>query len=120
MALARMGVHLLINDTAELRSAQLAVWIAGVDDPPYFGCEDLAQATLGVPEGSFKVLLAHIPEPYDEAVGDAYSERRVPAGVCLRRVASSGLAGVYDSRSGSVDSADKVQLPAGDSCDRTP
>jgi predicted MPP superfamily phosphohydrolase len=67
MELARMGVHMLINDSAELRSAQSAVWIAGVDDPHYYGCDDLGQAMSGIPEGGFKVLLAHSPELYDEA-----------------------------------------------------
>jgi len=58
MQLARMGVHMLINDAAELRSAESAVWIGGVDDPHYYGCDDLAQATSGVPEGVFKVSVS--------------------------------------------------------------
>jgi predicted MPP superfamily phosphohydrolase len=65
--LARMGVHMLVNDSAELRSGESAIWIAGVDDPHYYGCDDLAQATSGIPKGGFQVLLAHSPELYDQA-----------------------------------------------------
>jgi hypothetical protein len=43
--LARMGVHMLINDAAELRSGDAVMWIAGVDDPHYYGCDDLTEAT---------------------------------------------------------------------------
>ena len=67
MELSRIGVRMLINDAAELRSAESALWISGVDDPHYYGCDDLAQATSGIPEGDFKVLLAHSPELHDEA-----------------------------------------------------
>jgi predicted MPP superfamily phosphohydrolase len=67
LELAKMGVHMLINDAAELRSGESALWIAGVDDPHYYGCDDLAEATSKIPEGTFQVLLAHSPEMYEEA-----------------------------------------------------
>ncbi len=68
----KMGVHMLINDAAELRSPELrpdepGLWIAGVDDPHYYGCDDLPAALSGVPKDAFKVLLAHTPEMYQEA-----------------------------------------------------
>lgn len=70
--LQRMGVHMLINDAAELRSHDLhsdasGLWIAGVDDPHYYGCDDLPGALSDVPKDAFKVLLAHSPEMYREA-----------------------------------------------------
>jgi len=65
--LQRMGVHMLINDAAELRSDRSGLWIAGVDDPHYYGCDDLAGALSDVPKNAFKVLLAHTPEMYREA-----------------------------------------------------
>lgn len=65
--LQRMGVHMLINDAAELRSSEAGLWIAGVDDPHYYGCDDLTGALSQVPDDAFKVLLAHTPEMYPEA-----------------------------------------------------
>ena len=43
------------------------MWIAGVDDPHYYGCDDLGTALSDVPNDGFKVLLAHTPEMYEEA-----------------------------------------------------
>jgi uncharacterized protein len=65
--LSRMGVRMLINDATELRSGGSGLWIAGVDDPHYYGCDDLGAALSGVPNDGFKVLLAHTPEMYEEA-----------------------------------------------------
>jgi predicted MPP superfamily phosphohydrolase len=65
--LQKMGVNMLINDGAELRSGESGLWIAGVDDPHYYGCDDLTSALSDVPKDAFKVLLAHTPEMYQEA-----------------------------------------------------
>jgi uncharacterized protein len=67
MELARMGVHMLINDATKLNSGGSSMWIAGVDDPHYYGCDDLGTALSEVPNEGFKVLLAHTPEMYEEA-----------------------------------------------------
>jgi uncharacterized protein len=65
--LAKMGVHMLVNDATVLRSGGSNLWIAGVDDPHYYGCDDLGAALSSVPNDAFKVLLAHTPEMYEEA-----------------------------------------------------
>jgi uncharacterized protein len=62
-----MGVHMLINQSAEISLGGESIWIAGVDDPHYYGCDDLDAALAGVPHGAFKVLLAHSPELFREA-----------------------------------------------------
>jgi uncharacterized protein len=67
MELTTMGVHMLINDATELRLDGSSLWIAGVDDPHYYGCDDLGAALSEVPADGFKVLLAHTPEMYEEA-----------------------------------------------------
>ena len=59
MELAKMGVHMLINDVTSLRSRGSELWIADVDDPHYYGCDDLGAALTGVPKDGFKVLLDH-------------------------------------------------------------
>jgi hypothetical protein len=43
------------------------LWLIGVDDPHYYGCDDLAQALETVPANAFRLLLAHTPEMFDEA-----------------------------------------------------
>lgn len=65
--LSKIGVRMLINDAIELRKGVDSIWIAGVDDPHYYGCDDLGRALEGVPDGSTRILLAHSPEIYEEA-----------------------------------------------------
>ena len=43
------------------------IWIIGVDDAHYYGCDDLSTPLAAVPESAFKLLLAHTPELYAEA-----------------------------------------------------
>lgn len=64
---ADWGVRMLINESFELRSGSDSIWFAGVDDPHYFGCDDLPGTLRGIPDGAFKVLLAHSPEILDQA-----------------------------------------------------
>jgi predicted MPP superfamily phosphohydrolase len=63
--LERMGVRMLINEALEVGSPDF--WVIGVDDPHYYGCDDLAGALAEVPKNAFKLLLAHTPEMFDEA-----------------------------------------------------
>ncbi|NWG14459.1 MAG: metallophosphoesterase [Acidobacteria bacterium] len=85
--LERMGVRVLMNDSLEIRRGIESIWICGVDDPHYYGCDDLPGALAPVPEGAFKVLLAHSPELYEEAADrgiDLYLCGHTHAGqVCL-------------------------------------
>jgi predicted MPP superfamily phosphohydrolase len=62
-----MGVQVLVNDSVEVGSGAQAIRVIGVDDPHYYGCDDLAAALADVPADAFKVLLAHSPEMYEEA-----------------------------------------------------
>jgi predicted MPP superfamily phosphohydrolase len=61
------GVRMLINEAYELRDGDSSLWFVGVDDPHYFGCDDLASAVRPVPDDAFKILLAHTPEIIDDA-----------------------------------------------------
>ena len=66
-AMEKMGVKMLINDALEVHKDGQSIWIAGVDDPHYYGCDDLNQALLAIPSKAFKVLLVHTPEIIPEA-----------------------------------------------------
>jgi len=57
-----MGLPVLMNEHYALDLRGDRVWVAGVDDPHRYRCDDLPRATRGIPEGGFTILLAHTPE----------------------------------------------------------
>jgi hypothetical protein len=65
--LEALGMHMLVNENVEVRRGADSLWLAGVDDPFDYRCDDLDAALTGVPEGGFKILLAHVPEIYQTA-----------------------------------------------------
>jgi predicted MPP superfamily phosphohydrolase len=65
--LERLGVRMLVNEAHELRHDRESVWVIGLDDPHYYGCDDLQGALQDVPADAFKILLVHTPEIIDEA-----------------------------------------------------
>jgi len=65
--LEKAGVNLLLNRAIPIRKNGDEIWIAGVDDPHYYACHDLALALEQVPSQAFKILLAHSPVMYREA-----------------------------------------------------
>jgi hypothetical protein len=65
--LEELGVRMLINEAVAVGPADGMLWLIGVDDPHYYGCDDLAQALETVPANAFRLLLAHTPEMFDEA-----------------------------------------------------
>ena len=65
--LENMGVRMLINESVAVGPSGNRFWVLGVDDPYYYGCDDLAAARDGVPDADFKLLLAHTPELFEEA-----------------------------------------------------
>ena len=66
-ALERLGVRMLINEAMEVRRGRDSAWVIGVDDPHYYGCDDLPAALRDVPAEAFKILLVHTPEMITEA-----------------------------------------------------
>jgi len=65
--LETLGVQMLVNEALEIANRGERLWVAGVDDPHYYGCDDLDGALADVPVDAFKVLLAHSPEMFREA-----------------------------------------------------
>jgi len=66
-ALEQMGVRVLLNSSLEIRQGGESLWLVGLDDPHYYGCDDLPAALDAVPPEAFKVLLVHSPELLQEA-----------------------------------------------------
>ena len=65
--LEEAGVTILLNDSRVIEKDAERIWIVGVDDPHYFKCHDLNHAFDTVPDGSFRIFLAHSNEIYREA-----------------------------------------------------
>jgi predicted MPP superfamily phosphohydrolase len=61
------GVKMLVNDATAIERDGQHIWFAGLDDPHYYGCDDLEAALAGVPDQAFKVLAVHTPELFREA-----------------------------------------------------
>ena len=59
------GVHLLLNSGALVRPD---IWLAGVDDPSS-GHPNLDAALSGAPADTFKILMFHAPNYFDEVAG---------------------------------------------------
>jgi uncharacterized protein len=66
-ALELMGVKMLVNEAFAIHRGPEALWLIGLDDPHYYGCDDLPGALRGVPPEAFKILLVHTPEMIEEA-----------------------------------------------------
>jgi len=56
------GIRMLLNEHVVLEHNGATLWLSGVDDPHYYETDNLDKALEGVPEDSFKILLAHSPE----------------------------------------------------------
>ncbi|MDH3604170.1 MAG: metallophosphoesterase [Candidatus Tectomicrobia bacterium] len=65
--LERLGVKMLLNESHGIQQNSQSIWLAGVDDPHYYGCEDLPVALSEVSADAFKILLVHSPEMYADA-----------------------------------------------------
>jgi len=62
-----MGIHMLMNESLEIRRGGDAIHLAGVDDPHYYRVDNLERACRGIPAGAVSLLLAHTPEIYRQA-----------------------------------------------------
>ena len=62
--LEEKGMKVLLNESVDLGHD---LYIAGVDDPHLYRCEDLGEAFKEIPESAVKVLLVHSPECVEEA-----------------------------------------------------
>jgi uncharacterized protein len=65
--LEEMGVRMLVNEAAPVREGNDCVWIAGIDDPFDYRCDDLPSALADAPANAFQILLAHTPDRIKQA-----------------------------------------------------
>jgi predicted MPP superfamily phosphohydrolase len=71
--LERLGVQVLMNESAALHRGGAQLHIAGIDDAHYFRTHDLRRAASGIPRGACAILLSHTPEPFRAAAAHGFS-----------------------------------------------
>ena len=57
-----INIKWLVNQGQAISVRDDTIWIAGVDDPHKYRCDDIASAMNGTPDDALRVLLAHTPE----------------------------------------------------------
>ena len=57
-----MGIRVLLNESDVIRQNGELIYIAGVDDPHYYGADRLDKAADGIPQEEISILLSHSPE----------------------------------------------------------
>jgi predicted MPP superfamily phosphohydrolase len=62
------GVSMLVNEARAIEYGGDVLWLIGVDDPHFYKCDDLDYACRDLPSDGYRLLLAHSPEIYREAV----------------------------------------------------
>jgi uncharacterized protein len=65
--LEKLDVRMLMNEAVQVGAPDARLWVIGVDDPHFYGCDDLAGAMEAAPPSGFRLLAAHSPELFREA-----------------------------------------------------
>jgi predicted MPP superfamily phosphohydrolase len=65
--LEKMGIRMLVNESATIDRADEKIHIAGVDDAHFYRAENIEKATAQIPLDAFSILLSHTPEIYRQA-----------------------------------------------------
>lgn len=71
-SLEQAGLPVLLNESVFIERDNSRLWIAGIDDPHFYGTHDLAAARRPIPDGDFSILLAHSPEVHAEAAAAGF------------------------------------------------
>ncbi len=65
--LENMGIHMLLNESVDIRRGDDTIHLAGIDDPHYYRVDNLDRACRDIPPSAISLLLAHTPEIYKQA-----------------------------------------------------
>lgn len=68
--LEKIGLPVLLNESAALERDGARLWFGGIDDPHFYKTHDLAKVRGGIPQNECAILLSHSPETFAE-VADA-------------------------------------------------
>jgi len=62
-----LDIRLLLNESISIQRGDSYIHLAGIDDPHYFGTDNLERAIRGIDDDDVALLLAHSPEIYRQA-----------------------------------------------------
>ena len=65
--LEKAGIRMLVNESMRIGSGEGSLFLAGVDDPHFYGTSDMEKALEGASGDDVVVLLVHSPELYRKA-----------------------------------------------------
>jgi predicted MPP superfamily phosphohydrolase len=54
-----LGIHFLVNENIKIDRNGQAIWLIGLDEEHYFESANFAQASQGVPQNAFSIVLTH-------------------------------------------------------------
>jgi len=60
----RLGIRVLLNESARIERDVAALFLAGIDDAHYFRTHSFHRAAHDIPHEACAILLSHTPEPY--------------------------------------------------------
>ena len=66
-AIEALDIRLLLNESVTIRRDGQDLYLAGIDDPHYFRCENFEKAAGAIPADAASILLSHSPETYRRA-----------------------------------------------------
>jgi len=92
-AIEALEIQLLLNESVALRNGDSCIHVAGIDDPHYFGTDNLERARQGIGDDDVALLLAHSPEIFRQVAHAGFDvllcghthggQFRLPGGVAL-------------------------------------
>jgi predicted MPP superfamily phosphohydrolase len=65
--LEALGIHMLLNESAEIKRGSSSLYLAGVDDAHFYRADNIEKAAADIPRTEVSVLLSHTPEIYRQA-----------------------------------------------------
>ncbi len=66
-ALEGIGIHVLVNEAAELMRGMTRLYLAGIDDAHFYRLDNIEKAAAAIPHAACSILLSHTPEIYRQA-----------------------------------------------------
>ena len=72
-AMEDMGIRVLLNESITLERGSERIYLCGIDDPHYFGTDNMERAASDIPPYGTSILLAHSPEVYRQAAHAGFS-----------------------------------------------
>jgi uncharacterized protein len=65
--LARMGIRMLLNESAVIERGGQRLHLVGIDDAHFYGMDNIEKAAAAIPHDEFSILISHTPEVYRQA-----------------------------------------------------